>query len=140
MNKVSALIVDDQESDRYILKRTLRTTKLFTKIFEASSGQEAIDFFETSGEGQGMDPAEFPPILIFLDVNMPILGGLDFLDQFAELRKLRQLTSIVVMMYSSSENARDRERAFSHSFVRGFLTKGAESREQLTEKILSVIA
>lgn len=40
------MIVDDDETDRYLLKRVLKKMDVATEIFEASDGKKALDFWK----------------------------------------------------------------------------------------------
>ena len=73
--------------------------------------------------------------MIFLDINMPNIGGFEFLVKFAELRNRLALKSCVIMMYSSSERPEDKEKASSFDFVKDYLVKGEMDIEDLKDKI-----
>lgn len=140
MNKVSLLIVDDNEVDRYILKRQLKETGLDVRIFEAESGKEALEFFEGYEENQAKYADDFPPLVIFLDINMPLVSGFEFLDKFGPMRNSLNIETAFIMMFSSSESEQDRDKAFSYGYVKDYLTKGQFSSDQLREKICGLSA
>ena len=73
MNKHSILIIDDEETDRYLLKRLLKKIKITCKVFEATDGKEALDFFLNEEKNLIKYSDSYPPTIIFLDINMPIL-------------------------------------------------------------------
>ncbi len=54
---------------------------------------------------------------------MPRMNGFGFLKEFDRLRADERYNSMVVMMFSSSENERDVKRALAHECVKGFLMK-----------------
>ncbi|MEL0657315.1 response regulator, partial [Pseudoalteromonas issachenkonii] len=97
------LIVDDNEVDRYILKRLIKQAKLELTIYEKKEGQEALEFLENYESNRIKYTDGFPPIHIFLDINMPKVNGIQFLEEFSKLRKKIEISSCVVMMFSSSE-------------------------------------
>ena len=138
MKKISVLIVDDDKVDRYLLKRELSETGLNISVYEQPDGREALDFFNNYEENRKKLPEEFPPLVVFLDVNMPKVDGFSFLKQYAEIRNKFALKSCVVIMFSSSERSSDRDKAMSYDFVRGYLTKGKFSVEELTAKIQGI--
>ena len=139
-NKTPApiLIVDDSEVDRYILKRLLKESGLSLTVFEKIDGKEALDFFENYEENRKNYPESYPPILIFLDINMPIVNGFEFLTKFAHLRKLIEVDSCVVIMFSSSEREEDKEKIMAYDFVKDYVVKGTFTAQELKEKVLSV--
>lgn len=134
MKPISVLIVDDSEVDRYILKRQLKEIGV-TDVFESDDGLSALDFLENYEENCKIYSKKFPPVVIFLDINMPNIGGFEFLVKFAELRNRLALKSCVIMMYSSSERPEDKEKASSFDFVKDYLVKGEMDIEDLKDKI-----
>ncbi|WP_166425988.1 response regulator [Paraglaciecola sp. 20A4] len=134
MKRVNVLIVDDSELDRYILKRQLKTLGV-ESIFEKDDGATALVFLQDYENNRKRYPDEFPPVIIFLDINMPIVNGFDFLEEFSKIRTQLELSACVVTMYSSSERAEDKERAYKYDFVRGFLVKGELTIDFLKETI-----
>ncbi|KAA1152872.1 response regulator [Pseudoalteromonas fuliginea] len=137
--KPPILIIDDNEVDRYILKRLIKEANLELTIFEKKDGQEALEFLENYEANKKEHPDGFPPILIFLDINMPRVNGIQFLDEFAKLRKVIEISSCVVMMFSSSEREEEKKIIMAHDFVKGYLVKGSFKAEDLKEKVLSAI-
>jgi len=137
--KPPILIIDDDEVDRYILKRLLKEAELDFNIFEKQDGQEALEFLENYEANVKNYPDKFPPILIFLDINMPRVNGLQFLEEFVTLRLTIEIESCVVMMFSSSEREEEKEKIMAHDFVKGYLVKGAFDAESLKDKVLAVI-
>jgi CheY-like chemotaxis protein len=134
MKQVSVLIVDDSEVDRYILKRQLKEIGI-VDVFESDDGSSALDFLENYEENCKIHSKKFPPVVIFLDINMPNIGGFEFLVRFTELRNRLALKSCVIMMYSSSERVEDKEKASSFDFVKDYLIKGEMDLEELKAKI-----
>lgn len=62
------------------------------------------------------------PDIIFLDINMPIVDGWDFLEEFDKIKNSLPKT-INIYMVSSSINAFDRVRAESQKLVNGYISK-----------------
>lgn len=137
MKRVNVLIIDDCELDRYILKRQLNELGV-ESIVEKDDGSTALEYLKDYDTKSKLYPDEFPPVIIFLDINMPNVGGFDFLEEFATMRTRSELASIVVCMYSSSERKEDKERALKFDFVEGFLVKGEVTKDFLDEKIRSL--
>lgn len=136
MKKCSIMLVDDSESDRYLLKRMIGKLEIATEIFEADNGQIALDFLTNYEENSRKYSGDFPPIVIFLDINMPIMGGFEFLEEFSILRENgNDYSSSVFTMFTSSERDEDKQKAQSYDFVKGFVVKGSMSVESLQEVI-----
>ncbi len=139
-NKYSVLIIDDSSDDRYLLKRKLNKISIVDHIFEANNGQTALDLFSNYQKNRSEHPEDFPPVIIFLDVNMPIVNGLEFLDAFSKIREVHnELKSSLIMMFTSSDSPEDQEKAFTYDFVKAYLTKFDASPQTIEEKIQEVI-
>ncbi|QHJ13122.1 Chemotaxis protein CheY [Paraglaciecola mesophila] len=134
MKNINVLIVDDSELDRYILRRQL-TGLGVEHIVEKDDGSSALDYLKDYDRNYQLFPGKFPPIIIFLDINMPKVNGFDFLDEFAKIRRQFDFRSCVVAMYSSSERTEDKERALKYEFVSRYLVKGEITESYLDETL-----
>jgi len=111
------MIIDDDDVDRYILKKTVQQTALADEISEYSTGVEALQFI-TGSSGKINDL----PDLIFLDINMPMLNGFEFLEVLEGLHnQLKNRCRVVVI--SSIEDEGDRARANQFESVIDYLLK-----------------
>ncbi|TQV79720.1 response regulator [Denitrobaculum tricleocarpae] len=122
---ISVVLVDDDEIDRYITRRIVQAGVEDSRFAEYEAGDaflEAIADPVTRERDIGVPP---PPVLILLDINMPRMTGFDVLESMKEhLERDESLrTGFKVMMFSSSENAKDRETAFSYDFVKDYIVK-----------------
>jgi two-component system response regulator YesN len=77
-----ALIVDDDDQLRLLLKRLLERYYDF-EVFEATNGEKGLEIFYS-----------YKPHIVFLDLNMPKLNGLQFLEK---VNPLNSNVSIVVL-------------------------------------------
>ncbi|OUS09016.1 hypothetical protein A9Q81_00250 [Gammaproteobacteria bacterium 42_54_T18] len=135
MNHIPVLIIDDDEIDRYSLTRDLKSTGLPFTIFEKTNGQEALEFFRDYKNQKALDPKNFPPAISFLDINMPLLTGHEFLKEFSQLIKDNDINSNIVMMFTSSEKEEDIDKSLSYPFVKDYLIKGKYNKSELKQKI-----
>lgn len=136
MKSYSILVVDDSQTDRYLLRRSIEKATMIGSVFEAENGKEALELLK-NGQGQ-MSP--FPPVIVFVDVNMPLLNGFEFLELYSKLREENsRFDACNIVMFSSSENPDDRKKALSYKFVRDYMVKGAVGPKVLREKVISVI-
>lgn len=137
MSLCSIMIVDDCETDRYLLKRLIKKSKIKSKIHEAENGQVALDFFTNHIKNIKKHPESHFPFLIFLDINMPIMDGFEFLEKFSLLKeKNKELGTVIFTMITSSEKIQDIKKAQSYGFMQDFLTKGSLTVDIL-KKIVS---
>jgi len=137
----SILIVDDSEEDRFLLKRYISKTGLDTLIVEAENGEVALDFLiEYENSPLKGDYDITPPLVVFLDVNMPIMNGWEFLEQCRLRAADIKIKPTVVVMYSTSDNESDVSRGNDHDIVRTYIVKGSIDIQQLKDTIVSCTA
>ena len=112
---VTFLLVEDDEIDVKVIKRGFKTLKLANPIRVARDGIEAIDILRgTNGHEQIV-----APYLILLDINMPRMNGIEFLQQ---IRTDEDLKSSIVFMLTTSASDQDRISAYNYN-VAGYLIK-----------------
>lgn len=110
-------VVDDDEIYRFVIKSQLESRKMARKILMFSDGELAIDFFKNT-----VTNVDELPDLVLLDLNMPIMDGWEFLDEFIMLKpKLPKKVTIYVV--TSSINQTDIDRAKRISEVTDYIVK-----------------
>lgn len=102
------LVADDDEDDRYFIRRLLSRTGAPNPIRTFADGAEVIAYLEEVRRGTP-DPRQRPPLLLFLDLNMRGIGGFDFLV-WARQRH-RELAPLTIVVLSSSDASEDIARA-----------------------------
>jgi len=123
MSSANILLVEDDELDVKAVKRAFRDLKIANPLFEARDGIEALDLLRGTN-GQTAIPN---PRIILLDLNMPRMGGLEFLD---EIRKDPKLHSCVVFVMTTSAAEEDRVKAYDRN-VAGYVLKHSPGRSFL---------
>ncbi len=108
-------IVEDDSIASFVIKLSLDSHLSFTENEVFHNGQLAYDKL-TENINQGCRL----PDLIFLDLNMPVMDGWEFLQAFSELKYENEISVIIL---TSSINPEDVERAKKFSVVKGFLSK-----------------
>jgi CheY-like chemotaxis protein len=131
----SVLIVDDEPLDVRMVEIVLKRAGILEEVWSVTNGKEAIDLFRDPEAAQATHGENFPPDLILLDVNMPVMNGFDFLEAYAALDESEQLTKNIVIL-SSSNYHKDRERAEAYSQVSDYLVKpiSVDFAHQLVER------
>ncbi len=112
---VNILLAEDDDVDVRVVQRSFKKRNLGHPIFVARDGVEALA--RLRGE-DGHPPLE-QPLLILLDLNMPRMGGIDFL---AELRRDPELAKSIVFVLTTSNNEGDRVAAYDQH-IAGYLLK-----------------
>lgn len=134
MQQPSILIIDDSEIERYMLSHQLQRIGI-SGIVQKNDGTSGLEFLKDHVQNQQQYGDKFPPDIIILDVNMPIMGGFEFLQKFAELKTHLNLDhcleSCQILMYSGSDDPQEKTRALQYDFVKGYLIKGESSTEEL---------
>ncbi|MBG8556306.1 response regulator [Hymenobacter guriensis] len=113
----SVLLVDDDPTTNYLNRKLLTKMGITAEVLVALNGQEAL----AAVHNHCQEESPTCPELIFLDVNMPLMNGFEFLDAYRELPPAQQCATVVVML-TTSLHPRDVERAQVLP-VSGFLTK-----------------
>ena len=98
----TVLLVDDDDICNFIMTNSLENLGLAKKILSVLNGKQAIDLLRDCAT----NVKNFPE-LIFLDIDMPIMGGFAFLEAFKDLELLNK-RDIRIVMVSSSDNPSDR--------------------------------
>ena len=115
---VSILLVDDDEINNFISIKLIKKALLNTEITACLNGKFAIDqLLEISRR----DPSKLPDYIL-LDINMPIMNGWEFLDEYERLHIDEQGKSKIFII-SSSVFSNDISKAKSYPLVKDFISK-----------------
>ena len=112
---INLLLVEDDEVDVQGLKRAFAKSRIGNPITVARDGIEALEFLR----GENGRPKLAKPHLILLDLNMPRMNGLEFLEA---IRADEDLKRSVVFMITTSKAEEDKARAYAQH-VAGYIVK-----------------
>ena len=112
---VNILLIDDDDIDVMTFRRTMRKLKIDNSLFVASDGLEALAMLR----GNKQRVALSRPLLILLDLNMPRMSGIEFLQ---EIRQDQALKDLVVFAMTTSDDEQDRQAAYRYN-VAAYLVK-----------------
>lgn len=115
-------MVDDNEVDVYQVDRIVKKSGVVENFYSFDDGQEALDHFINFNESQKKFNGKFPPTVILLDINMPRMSGLEFLEEYAALPQEKKDSLIIVMLTSSNQD-RDKERVSYYPDVKDYFVK-----------------
>jgi len=93
------LMVEDDLADQKLIKISLRSEKVANDLYTVQTGEEGLDFLYHSGNYSDGTPQ---PDLILLDLNMPGMGGKEFLRRIKEDERLKQIP-VVILTTSEAE-------------------------------------
>ncbi|WP_223170262.1 response regulator [Maribacter aquimaris] len=109
-------IIDDDPIFVYGTKVLLNHNCSFcTTVIVHENGQEALEDLTSM-----INKGEQLPDVIFLDLNMPVMDGWEFLDEFVKL-PLENIPRLYIV--SSSIDQRDIEKAHTYTIVKDFIVK-----------------
>lgn len=110
------LLVEDDPITIMVCDRIIKMTSFAEKVKSCENGKIGIDYLSSLNEN-GPTPA-----IIFLDINMPVMNGWDFLEEFDKIKsRFKSLPRIYLL--SSTVDPEDYKKAKNFSLVRDFISK-----------------
>lgn len=107
------MLIDDNELDNFINQKTLETINFARKIFINSSSTSALEYLHNIELSKSKGHNLFPDI-IFVDINMPMIDGFQFIEKFIATYP-EKLNTVKLVVLTSSLNGKDKERAMGIS-------------------------
>jgi CheY-like chemotaxis protein len=105
------LLVDDDKSFIHLNRAMLKYNDVTCQIDECRNGQEALAYISVANQ---------LPDVILLDIDMPVMNGLEFLEKFEDHNNRNEQTKVFVL---SSDCDQDKVRSRSYNFVKGYFQK-----------------
>ncbi|GGF22221.1 response regulator [Flavobacterium limi] len=105
------LLIDDDFATNFINKKIIQKANITTHIQIALNGKEAIDYLCNKGKFKSEENLNPQPELIFLDINMPVMDGWEFINAYKNLIPDEQKKKINIIMLTSSFNPADKAKA-----------------------------
>lgn len=113
-------IIDDDEIYIFLIKKSLAALDIDSSINSYGNGLDAL-----KGITSLIDQQQPIPEIIFLDINMPVMDGWEFLNAFKEIQA-KLPNQIPIYIISSSIAAEDKEKAKRFPEIAGYLSKPVE--------------
>ena len=115
------LFIDDDTITLMLCKMVISKSLFSKEIVTAKNGEEALQYFNTLKQAN-TNPHLSKPQLIFLDLNMPVMSGWEFLDSFST-PEYSEFNNTKVIILSSTIDPEDLEKSNKYPMVIDFLSK-----------------
>lgn len=126
------MLIDDNEMDNFINQKIIEANSFATEIYTNTNGLSALEFLNNLAvKKETLN--EMLPDVIFVDLNMPLINGFQFIEKFYEMPdEFTSRSQIVILTSSLNEGDREIARRLNPRIV--FLNK------PLTAEALSSLA
>ena len=127
---VAILVADDDEEDHLILMDYFDSFGFQQGVLFVPNGKKVLEYLEKTSD-------EYLPLLIILDLNMPILNGTQTLQY---LKNSARLGQIPVLIYSTSDNDNERRKSLRYGAI-DYLVKphSYEEGKAMIDKIIQFV-
>ncbi|MCK4263260.1 MAG: response regulator [Dehalococcoidia bacterium] len=124
------LLVEDDVADQKLIRTSLKNQRVANELHVVGSGEEAMDFLYCRGD---YSDGTSRPDLILLDLNMPGMGGREFLKRIKNDERLKQIPVVILTTSESERDIIDSYRLQASGYVNKPVT--LEEFRQVMEKI-----
>ena len=129
MTKVNtACIIEDNSASIFWIKEIMNEVHFANHLITYTNGKEALDDLS-----EKIKDAASTPEVIFLDINMPVMDGWEFLDEFSKIEPAKK---IHIYVLTSSEDPEDTVKAEKYKSIAGYIVKPV-TEEKLKEILVS---
>lgn len=119
------LLIEDDLVDQMTVKRAFKELKVINELLVANNGEEGLEVLK--------DETKDRPGIILLDLNMPKMNGIEFLQ---EVKNYKEFKTIPVIVLTTSKHEKDKVESFNLG-VSGYMVKPVDY-EQFLEIIKSI--
>jgi len=129
--EVTILLVEDDPGHARLIQKNLRRSNINNEIVALTDGQQAVDYL--FAQGPYADHKRPSPLLVLLDLNMPVLDGYQVLER---MKANEQTKRIPVVILTTTDDAREVERCYNLG-CNVYITKPVDY-EQFAEAIRKI--
>lgn len=120
MSEAKCILLVDDDDTTVMLTRLFLESMSLEDVHSSSNGLEAIQFIQENCQ-VGRGEKKKCPDIVLLDLNMPVMDGYEFLEEYSKTANLDK-NRIRIVVVSSSDSKRDRDRIAAFD-VSGYIVK-----------------
>ena len=129
----AVMLIDDNEIDNLINQKMIEAADIAENIYTHTGAKSAIEFLKNLEKLEEVGNNILPEV-IFLDIDMPLMDGFQFLDEFEKLGSTTKEKCKIVML-TSSINPQDVNKSKNYIYVKKYINKPL-SQENLENLIV----
>jgi CheY-like chemotaxis protein len=129
--EVTILLVEDDPGHARLIEKNLRRSNITNEIVSLTDGQQAVDYL--FGEGSYKNTKHPSPMLVLLDLNMPVMDGYQVLQRMKHNERTRR---IPVVILTTTDDTREVQRCYDLG-CNVYITKPVDY-EQFAEAIRKI--
>jgi CheY-like chemotaxis protein len=107
IDEVTILLVEDDPGHARLIEKNLRRANVTNKIDRVADGQQAVDYLFREGEYANKNHPS--PLLVLLDLNMPVLDGYQVLERMKSDERTKRIPVIIL---TTTDDAREVARCY----------------------------
>ncbi|TDH28811.1 response regulator [Segetibacter sp. 3557_3] len=116
------ICIDDDQITLTLCDLVIKKAKFADAVATSKHGKEGLNYFSAFFQKKDKIEISEAPQLIFLDLNMPVMNGWDFLEEYL-MKYADRLPDVKVVIISSTVNPEDFSRANRYDIVIDFISK-----------------
>lgn len=117
----AVMLIDDNEIDNLINQKMIESINMADNIFIHSGAKSALEYLRNI-EKIKIGAENFLPNYIFLDIDMPLMDGFQFVDEFEKLSDITKNFCKVVLL-TSSFDPKDISKSRKNNYILKYLNK-----------------